>query len=234
MKSYQFLLLFCLLQISLSEKPLDTESPDNPLVFNALFKNLKDEWTRTMSDFVSQYIYMVPVPYKTPVDFFENITIVPCLMRGAFLLEEANTEKDVIDFSIIAPNKTTIFHSVSYGAIFNLNLTEKGLYTILFNNRALGREVKPTLIMNSGQNLVLEKEQLSESEKKLDSLLGILQKFEQDNRLNRGFRRKGEKQLSSTNTLFYIFSLIETIVLIGVSAWQYYYLKHLFEIKGSL
>ena len=68
----------------------------------------------------------------------------------------------------------------------------------------------------------------------MDSLLGILQKFEQDNRLNRGFRRKGEKQLSSTNTLFYIFSLIETIVLIGVSAWQYYYLKHLFEVKGSL
>ena len=65
---------------------------------------------------------------------------------------------------------------------FNLNLTEKGLYTILFNNRALGREVKLTLIMNSGQNLV-EKEKLSESEKKLDTLLEILQKFEQDNKL---------------------------------------------------
>ena len=37
--------------------------------------------------------------------------------------------------------------------------------------------------MNSGQNLVVEKEKLSESEKKLDTLLEILQKFEQDNKL---------------------------------------------------
>ena len=64
---------------------MDTENVDNPLVFNVLFKDLKNEWSRTMSDFVSQYVYMIPVPYKTQVDFYENITKVPCLMRGAFL-----------------------------------------------------------------------------------------------------------------------------------------------------
>ena len=240
MKIFDFFLFIYLIKKSFSaterqlETPEDSETADNPLVFNTLFKNLKEEWTRTMSDYVSQYIYMVPVPYRTPVDFFENVTKVPCLMRGGFLLEEANSEKDVIDFSIIAPNKTVIYQSESIGGIFNLNLTEKGIYTILFNNKVLHREVKPTIIMNSGQNLMVEKENLSESEKKLDSLLAFFQKFEQDNKLNRGFRIKGEKQLSSNNTYFFVFSLIETIVLIGVSSWQYYYLKHLFEIKGSL
>ena len=213
---------------------MDTENVDNPLVFNALFKNLKYEWSKKMSDFVSQYIYMIPVPYKTQVDFYENITKVPCLMRGAFLLEEANTEKDIIDFRILDPNKTVIFQSSSIGSIFQLNITNKGLYTILFNNRVLNKEVKPTLIMNSGQNLVVEKENLSETEKKLDQLLTFFKKFEQDNRLNRGFRRKRNEQLSSTNTYFITFSFVETIVLIGVSVWQYYYLKHLFEMKGSL
>ena len=48
------------------------------------------------------------------------------------------------------------------------------------------------------------------------------------------FKRKDEKQLSSHNTYFFVFSMIETIVLIAVSFWQYYYLKHLFEVKGSL
>jgi hypothetical protein len=240
MKIFVFFLFIYLIKkyFSATERQLETpeesESADNPLVFNTLFKNLKEEWTRTMSDYVSQYIYMVPVPYRTPVDFFENITKVPCLMRGGFLLEEANSEKDVIDFSIIAPNKTVIYKSESIGGIFNLNLTEKGLYTILFNNKVLHREVKPTIIMNSGQNLMVEKENLSESEKKLDSLIAFFKKFDQDNKLNRGFRIKGEKQLSSNNTYFFIFSLIETIVLIGVSSWQYYYLKHLFEVKGSL
>ena len=211
-----------------------TAIEDNPLVFNILFENLKEQWSNQMSDFVSQYIYLIPVPYKTQVDFYENITKVPCQMSGAFLLEEAYSEKDIIDFKIIAPNKTTIFQSSSIGAIFKLNLTDKGLYTIQFHNRILNKEVKPTLIMNSGQNLVIEKENLSETEKKMNELFSFLKKYEQDNKLNRGFRKKGNEELSETNKYFFIFSFVETFVLIGISFWQYYYLKHLFEIKGSL
>ena len=62
----------------------------------------------------------------------------------------------------------------------------------------------------------------------------FLMRHEQENKINRGFRKKGNDILIYTNKYFFIFSLIETIVLIGVSVWQYYYLKHLFEIKGSL
>jgi hypothetical protein len=243
MKSFQFFIFIFFIKLSISDTPRklaqiestkEQENVDTPLVFSELFANLKSEWINSMGDFVSQYLVIVPVPYKKPVDFFENVTQVPCSMRGAFFLEEANSEKDVIDFSILAPNNTVIFHSVSFGAIFNLNLTEKGLYTIIFNNRAMSREVKPTFIMNAGQNLIVEKEKLSASEQKLDNLFSIFKRFDQETKLNRGFTRKGDKLLSSTNTYFYIFSLLETIVLIGVSAWQYYYLKHLFEVKGSL
>ena len=97
-----------------------TAIEDNPLVFNILFENLKEQWSNQMSDFASQYIYLIPVPYKTQVDFYENITKVPCQMSGAFLMEDAYSEKDIIDFKIIAPNKTTIFQSSSIGAIFFL------------------------------------------------------------------------------------------------------------------
>jgi hypothetical protein len=221
-------------QINTNYSNINKEMPDNPLVFNALFSDLKEQWSKKMADFVSQYIYLIPVPYKTQVDFYENITKVPCQMKGAFLLEEANSKRDVVDFKIIAPNKTVIFQSSSIGSIFSLNLTDKGLYTILFNNRILNKEIKPTLIMNSGQNLFLEKENLSETEKKMDLLLSFLKRYEQDYKLNRGFRKRGEEQLSDTNKYFFIFSFVETIVLIGVSCWQYYYLKHLFEVKGSL
>jgi hypothetical protein len=37
-----------------------------------------------------------------------------------------------------------------------------------------------------------------------------------------------------TNQYFYTFSIIETVVLVSISVWQFYYMKHLFEIKGSL
>ena len=210
------------------------DSEDDPLLFNKLFSKFKEDWLNNMSDFISQYVYLVPVPYKKEVDYYEIIKQVPCLMRGAFLNEDANSENDFIDFKIISPYNKVIFEASSIGEIFSLNLTEKGVYKLSFYNKANNKEVYPTLIMNTGQNLVVEKENLSETEKKFDKIINFLIKNEQENKVNRGFRKKGNESLVRTNKYFFIFSLIETIVLIGVSAWQYYYLKHLFEIKGSL
>ena len=210
------------------------DSDDDSLLFNNLFSKFKEEWLNTMSDFISQYVYMIPVPYKKEVDYYEIISQVPCLMRGAFLNEDANSENDVIDFKIISPNNKVIFEASSIGKIFSLNLTEKGVYKLCFNNKVNNKEVYPTLIMNTGQNLVVEKDNLSETEKKFDRIINFLVKNEQENKVNRGFRKKGNESLIKTNKYFFIFSLIETFVLIGVSTWQYYYLKHLFEIKGSL
>ena len=210
------------------------DSEEDPLLFNKLFSKFKEDWINKMSDFISQYVYIVPVPYKKEVDYYEIIKQVPCLMRGAFLNEDANSENDFIDFKIISPYNKVIFEASSIGEIFSLNLTEKGVYKLSFYNKANNKEVYPTLIMNTGQNLVVEKENLSETEKKFDKIINFLIKNEQENKVNRGFRKKGNESLVRTNKYFFIFSLIETIVLIGVSAWQYYYLKHLFEIKGSL
>ena len=210
------------------------DSEEDPLLFNKLFSKFKEDWVNNMSDFISQYVYIIPVPYKKEVDYYEIIKQVPCLMRGAFLNEDANSENDFIDFKIISPYNKVIFEASSIGEIFSLNLTEKGVYKLSFYNKANNKEVYPTLIMNTGQNLVVEKENLSETEKKFDKIINFLIKNEQENKVNRGFRKKGNESLVRTNKYFFIFSLIETIVLIGVSAWQYYYLKHLFEIKGSL
>ena len=210
------------------------DSEEDPLLFNKLFSKFKEDWVNNMSDFISQYVYIVPVPYKKEVDYYEIIKQVPCLMRGAFLNEDANSENDFIDFKIISPYNKVIFEASSIGEIFSLNLTEKGVYKLSFYNKANNKEVYPTLIMNTGQHLVVEKENLSETEKKFDKIINFLIKNEQENKVNRGFRKKGNESLVRTNKYFFIFSLIETIVLIGVSAWQYYYLKHLFEIKGSL
>ena len=212
----------------------DSKSDENYLLFNKLFSSFKEEWGKKMSDFISQYVYIVPLPYKKEIDYYELISQTPCLMRGAFLNEDAKSENDVIDFKIISPNNKIIFEVSSIGAIFSMNLTEKGMYKLLFYNKANSKEVYPTLIMNTGQNLIVEKDNLSGTEKKFDKIISFLIKHEQENKINRGFRKKGNNSLIRTNNYFFVFSLIETAALIGVSTWQYYYLKHLFEIKGSL
>ena len=201
---------------------------------NPLFRRFSEEWNRKMPDFHSQYIYSIPIKYKTKVDFYENITKVPCIFQGAYLYDEAKSIRDVIEFQIIAPNTSVIYRSSSIWSIFSLNLTHKGLYTISFNNKMINKEIRPIFIANSGQNLIIGKENLSETEKKLDSIISFLQQYDQDTKLMKGFKRRGNEELSSANNYFYAFSISETIVLIAVSIWQYFYLKHLFEIKGSL
>ena len=193
-----------------------------------------EEWSQNMPDFVGQYMYSIPVKKRTQVEYYENITKVPCKFQGAFILDEAQSDQEKIEFKIISPNNTVIYQKTNVASIFSVEINEKGLYTLLFNNKYLNRDVRPSLVVNSGQNLVLERENLSETENKLEKIMAFLLKYDQDRKLTRGFIRRGNEELKKTNKFFYAFSCIESIVLIAVSIWQYFYLKHLFEIKGSL
>ena len=191
-------------------------------------------WSQNMPDFVGQYMYTIPVKKRTQVEYYENITKVPCKFQGAFILDEAQSDVEKIEFKIISPNNTIIYQKTDVASIFSVEINEKGLYTLVFNNKFLNRDVRPSLVVNSGQNLVLERENLSETENKLEKIMAFLLKYDQDRKLTRGFIRRGNEELKKTNKFFYVFSCIESIVLIAVSIWQYFYLKHLFEIKGSL
>ena len=193
-----------------------------------------EEWSQNMPDFVGQYMYSIPVKKRTQVEYYENITKVPCKFQGAFILDEAQSDQEKIEFKIISPNNTVIYQKTDVASIFSVEINEKGLYTLVFNNKFLNRDVRPSLVVNSGQNLVLERENLSETENKLEKIMAFLLKYDQDRKLTRGFIRRGNEELKKTNKFFYVFSCIESIVLIAVSIWQYFYLKHLFEIKGSL
>ena len=193
-----------------------------------------EEWSQNMPDFVGQYMYTIPVKKRTQVEYYENITKVPCKFQGAFILDEAQSDQEKIEFKIISPNNTIIYQKTDVASIFSVEINEKGLYTLVFNNKFLNRDVRPSLVVNSGQNLVLERENLSETENKLEKIMAFLLKYDQDRKLTRGFIRRGNEELKKTNKFFYVFSCIESIVLIAVSIWQYFYLKHLFEIKGSL
>ena len=45
--------------------------------------------------------------------------------------------------------------------------------------------------------------------------------------------KKKFAEIDKTNKYYYTFSILETIVLVSISIWQFYYMRQLFEIKGS-
>ena len=199
---------------------------------NEIIDEFQNQWRETMMDYESQYVYIIPVGYKKIATFYENVSEVPSRFRGAYFVDD--TGKERVEFKITDPHKKILYHNTTFGSIFDFNVTEKGLYEISFNNKFTNSEIKPTFTMNSGQNLKLERQTLNKTESKLDDLIQFLQNYKTSDQMVRNMKRRRYNKLMKTNKYFFVFSVIETLVLVGVSAWQYYYMKHLFEIKGSL
>ena len=199
---------------------------------NEIIDEFQNQWRETMMDYESQYVYIIPVGYKKIATFYENASEVPSRFRGAYFVDD--TGKERVEFKITDPHKKILYHNTTFGSIFDFNVTEKGLYEISFNNKFTNSEIKPTFTMNSGQNLKLERQTLNKTESKLDDLIQFLQNYKTSDQMVRNMKRRRYNKLMKTNKYYFVFSVIETLVLVGVSAWQYYYMKHLFEIKGSL
>ena len=104
----------------------------------------------------------------------------------------------------------------------------------MFNNRYVNSELRVTFTMSTGQNIMLKKDDLTLTEQKLETLSAFIKRFNVEFKFNRNIHQERYKKIMKTNKYFYTVSVIETVVLIGVSIWQFYYMRHLFEIKGSL
>ena len=191
-----------------------------------------DEWERRMADYDADYVYLLPLKYKSSEVYYENITTVPARIRGAFIVDEENKNK--IDFEIRDINNTRVFYNTSHQCIFDFNITKPGRYSIMFNNRYVNSELRVTFTMSTGQNIMLKKDDLTLTEQKLETLSAFIKRFNVEFKFNRNIHQERYKKIMKTNKYFYTFSVIETVVLIGVSIWQFYYMRHLFEIKGSL
>jgi hypothetical protein len=195
-------------------------------------KNFYKEWNIRMVNYEAQYVYMIPLEKDKISYFYENITEVPARIQGAVIIDEKGD--DIVLFEIKDPFDNTIYQNQTHATIFNFTVETKGLYKIVFNNKFAGKKISPTFTMNSGQNIFLQKKDIDEKEKTLIEVIQFLKDIETQDKMKKSIQRKRLKEVRVNNRNFFIFSMIETIILAIISVWQYLYMKHLFEIKGSL
>ena len=195
-------------------------------------KNFYKEWNIRMINYEAQYVYMIPLEKDKISYFYENITEVPARIQGAVIIDEKGD--DIVLFEIKDPFDNTIYQNQTHATIFNFTVETKGLYKIVFNNKFAGKKISPTFTMNSGQNIFLQKKDIDEKEKTLIEVIQFLKDIETQDKMKKSIQRKRLKEVRVNNRNFFIFSMIETIILVIISVWQYLYMKHLFEIKGSL
>ena len=195
-------------------------------------KNFYKEWNIRMVNYEAQYVYMIPLEKDKISYFYENITEVPAQIQGAVIIDEKGD--DIVLFEIKDPFDNVVYQNETHATIFNFTVETKGLYKIVFNNKFAGKKISPTFTMNSGQNIFLQKKDIDEKEKTLIEVIQFLKDIETQDKMKKSIQRKRLKEVRVNNRNFFIFSMIETIILVIISVWQYLYMKHLFEIKGSL
>lgn len=144
-----------------------------------------------MSDYEPDYVYMIPLGYKSREQYYENITTVPARIRGAFIVDEE--QRDQIDFEVLNSRNEVVYFNTSNECIFDFTAIEPGRYKLIFNNRYVNSEIKVTFTMNTSQNPILKKQDLSISEQKLDNLIGFIKRFNLEFKLSRNVHQERYK-----------------------------------------
>ena len=180
-----FLLFF--INISLI-KTLNTEKNTTQENINReearnIIKTFSYEWENKMNDYKMEYLYYIPINQRDQEVYFENVTIVPTIFRGAFFLSDESTDK--IEFYIRNSFDKIIYKATGHYSIFEIPINETGLYTITFRNNWAKNKVVVTFTMNTGQNNMINSTDLTNTEKKMDNLEGVIKKFNMEFKLSR-------------------------------------------------
>ena len=141
----------------------------------SLMKDFNDEWEIKMINYNSDYDYNIPLRPRIQEIYYENVTTVPAIFKGAFIISDESVDK--IEFIIKDPNNRIIYQVTKHHDIFEVPIKLVGKYTIIFNNRISKANLMVTFTMNSGQNNPINAKDLTKTEQKLESLNTVIKKF---------------------------------------------------------
>ena len=140
-----------------------------------LMQDYYQNWEKKMIDYNSDYDYNIPLRPRIQEIYYENVTTVPSVFKGAFLISDETTDK--IEFIVKDPKNKIIYQVTNHHDIFEIPIKLIGKYTIMFNNRISKSNLMIIFTMNSGQNNLINAKDLSKTEQKLEALNSVIKKF---------------------------------------------------------
>ena len=191
---------------------------------------LMKEWDEKMQGFVPEDMVTFEIQARSTEEFYEVIDIVPSILRGAWFLASENT-KD-IDFKVQDPLKNIVFEKKGKKeVIFQIEAKRQGIYLFTFESLKIIGSQPITFTYNSGNssNTVLKSEHLTPVESNLLNIQKSIKDFQVDNQFAQLRQETHFKTVSSANRNVFWFSLVESLGVIAVTAWQIYYIKKLLD-----
>ena len=193
--NYQYIHIFIILLIFnftlINNTPRPPDEVAEPDEGTSIYADLTSEWEQKMQDFKFEYIYYIPINPREQEIYFENVTTVPTTFKGGYFLSDESTNK--IEFYIKDSENRIIYEAKAHHNLFEFNVTKAERYSIIFRNNIAKEKVVVTFTMNTGQNDIIGKKELTETEKKLDALDNVIKKFNMEFKLSRDIHTKRYK-----------------------------------------
>ena len=193
--NYQYIHIFIILLIFnftlINNTPRPPDEVAEPDEGTSIYADLTAEWEQKMEDFKFEYIYYIPINPREQEIYFENVTTVPTTFKGGYFLLDESTNK--IEFYIKDSENRIIYEAKAHHNLFEFNVTKADRYSIIFRNNIAKEKVVVTFTMNTGQNDIIGKKELTETEKKLDALDNVIKKFNMEFKLSRDIHTKRYK-----------------------------------------
>ena len=180
--------LFVLINISYinsentTSKNIDDNKEEKNEALN-LMQEFADEWEAKMMDYNMEYLYYIPIQQRDQEVYFENVTTVPTVFKGAFFLTDESTDK--IEFYVRDSFDKVIYKATGHYNIFEIPINKPDKYSLIFRNNLAKNKVVITFTMNTGQNNFLNSKDLTNTEKKMDNLEAVIKKFNMEFKLSR-------------------------------------------------
>jgi hypothetical protein len=184
----------------------DKIKADEPGYFNK--ESFSEEWEKKMSDYEPDFVYMIPIEYKSSETFYQKFNKNPFKLRGAILVDEDKDEK--LEFKIESPSGQILYFGVTGQLIFQYELKETGVYKFHFDNRYVNSELRVTFTLNSGNNDIIKKADLDFSHQKANELLTVISNMKNERKIRQG--QIHNRSLSN----FYLFLLTLFIFIIFI------------------
>ena len=189
------LLIFNISFINNSPRPPNKEArvEEEPKLDEAmsLMHQFTSEWEEKMEDYNYEYLYYIPINPREQEIYFENVTSVPTTFKGAYFLSDESANR--IEFYVKDSDDRIVHKAIGHHDIFEFNITKADRYSITFRNNIAKEKVVITFTMNTGQNNMLVSKDLTNTEKKMDSLEAVIKKFNMEFKLSRDIHTKRYK-----------------------------------------
>ena len=188
------------------------------------------EWEALMNNFNPDMLVTVPVASRSDEFFYEDVTNIGTLIRGAFFVigsEDAETRSGV-DFVITDPDGVKVYDKKDQvEGVFSLNAQKKGTYSIMVGNHKWMSTKQVTVLMGVGESKALKKQDLNGVTDGISKVDGLLKEIQTEASYMWIKQKSHMKAVSSMNSQIYWYYLVEFVILLAVASVQIYYVRGL-------